>query len=48
MRILGNLFENNQRAASMTQRDPNFFKRRSHRQTPHYAWIGVRGRATLG
>ncbi|HEY1266562.1 MAG TPA: carbonate dehydratase [Candidatus Binatia bacterium] len=41
MRILGNLFENNKRwAASMTQRDPNFFKRLSHQQTPQYLWIG--------
>ena len=41
MRILANLFENNKRwAASMTQRDPNFFKRLSHQQTPQYLWIG--------
>jgi len=41
MRILGHLFENNRKwAAAMTQRDPNFFKRLSHQQTPQYLWIG--------
>jgi carbonic anhydrase len=41
MRILGNLFENNRKwATAITQRDPNFFKRLSHQQTPQYLWIG--------
>jgi carbonic anhydrase len=41
MRILGHLFENNRKwAAAITQRDPNFFKRLSHQQTPQYLWIG--------
>ena len=41
MRILGHLFENNRRwATAITQRDPNFFKRLSHQQTPQYLWIG--------
>jgi carbonic anhydrase len=41
MRILNNLFENNRKwASAMTQRDPNFFKRLSHQQTPQYLWIG--------
>jgi carbonic anhydrase len=41
MRILGHLFDNNKRwAADITRRDPNFFKRLSHQQTPQYLWIG--------
>jgi carbonic anhydrase len=41
MRILNNLFENNRKwASAITQRDPNFFKRLSHQQTPQYLWIG--------
>jgi carbonic anhydrase len=41
MRILTHLFENNRRwAKATTQRDPNFFKRLSHQQTPQYLWIG--------
>ncbi|HTM07982.1 MAG TPA: carbonate dehydratase [Verrucomicrobiae bacterium] len=41
MRILSHLFENNRRwATAITQRDPNFFKRLSHQQTPQYLWIG--------
>jgi len=41
MRILGHLFENNRKwATAITQRDPNFFKRLSHQQTPQYLWIG--------
>src|ERR1043165_8208605 len=41
MRILGHLFENNRKwATAITQRDPNFFKRVSHQQTPQYLWIG--------
>src|SRR5689334_11982534 len=41
MRILGHLFDNNRKwAAAITQREPNFFKRLSHQQTPQYLWIG--------
>ena len=41
MRILAHLFENNRKwAAATTQRDPHFFKRLSHQQTPQYLWIG--------
>src|ERR1041385_7814815 len=41
MRILTRLFENNRKwASAMTQRDPNFFKRLSHQQSPQYLWIG--------
>jgi carbonic anhydrase len=38
---LDGLFENNRRwVAQMTARDPDFFHRLSHQQTPKYLWIG--------
>ncbi len=41
MRVLGDLFKNNQKwAAEMTSRDPEFFQRLSRQQSPRYLWIG--------
>ncbi len=41
MRFLGHLFDNNKQwAAAISRRDPNFFKRLSHQQSPQYLWIG--------
>ncbi len=41
MRILNHLFENNRAwAATMLQRDPDFFTRLSQQQRPDYLWIG--------
>jgi carbonic anhydrase len=41
MRPLSRLFENNRAwAAEMTRQDPDFFRRLSRQQAPHYLWIG--------
>jgi len=41
MRSLSQLFENNRAwAADMTRQDPDFFRRLSTQQSPHYLWIG--------
>ena len=41
MRSLRQLFENNRAwAADMTRQDPDFFRRLSTQQSPHYLWIG--------
>jgi len=41
MRKLPQLFENNQRwSETLRQRDPDFFSRLQHQQTPDYLWIG--------
>jgi carbonic anhydrase len=41
MRSLKQLFENNRAwAADMTRQDPEFFRRLSTQQSPHYFWIG--------
>jgi carbonic anhydrase len=41
MRFLKHLFENNRAwVASMTERDPAFFQKLAHQQTPQYLWIG--------
>jgi carbonic anhydrase len=41
MRALKQLFENNRAwAADMTRQDPEFFRRLSTQQSPHYLWIG--------
>jgi carbonic anhydrase len=41
MRTLSQLFENNRAwAADMTRQDPDFFRRLSAQQSPHYLWIG--------
>jgi carbonic anhydrase len=41
MRSLQQLFENNRTwAADMTRQDPEFFRRLSTQQSPHYLWIG--------
>jgi carbonic anhydrase len=41
MRSLKQLFENNRNwAANMTRQDPDFFRRLSTQQSPHYLWIG--------
>ncbi|HVS82171.1 MAG TPA: carbonate dehydratase [Pyrinomonadaceae bacterium] len=41
MRTLNQLFENNRAwAADMTRQDPDFFRRLSTQQSPHYLWIG--------
>jgi carbonic anhydrase len=41
MRTLNQLFENNRAwAAEMTRQDPEFFRRLSAQQSPHYLWIG--------
>lgn len=41
MRSLKQLFDNNRAwAADMTQQDPDFFRRLSTQQSPHYLWIG--------
>jgi carbonic anhydrase len=41
MRSLKQLFENNRTwAADMTRQDPDFFRRLSTQQSPHYLWIG--------
>src|SRR3989440_13043742 len=41
MRALKQLFENNRAwAADMTRQDPDFFRRLSTQQSPHYLWIG--------
>ena len=41
MNSLDHLFENNRAwAAGMTQQDPDFFRRLSAQQSPHYLWIG--------
>ena len=41
MRALKQLFENNRTwAADMTRQDPDFFRRLSTQQSPHYLWIG--------
>ncbi len=41
MRSLKQLFDNNRAwAAEMTRQDPDFFRRMSTQQSPHYLWIG--------
>jgi carbonic anhydrase len=41
MRSLKQLFDNNRAwAADMTRQDPDFFRRLSTQQSPHYLWIG--------
>lgn len=41
MRTLKQLFENNRTwAADMVRQDPDFFRRLSTQQSPHYLWIG--------
>ena len=41
MRTLKQLFDNNRAwAADMTRQDPDFFRRLSTQQSPHYLWIG--------
>jgi carbonic anhydrase len=41
MRLLERLFENNARwAASVQARDPGFFEKLRHQQTPEFLWIG--------
>jgi len=41
MRSLSQLFDNNRAwAADMTRQDPDFFRRLSTQQSPHYLWIG--------
>jgi carbonic anhydrase len=41
MRSLSQLFENNRTwAVDMTRQDPDFFRRLSTQQSPHYLWIG--------
>jgi carbonic anhydrase len=41
MNSLDHLFENNRAwAATMTRQDPEFFRRLSAQQSPHYLWIG--------
>jgi len=41
MRSLKQLFDNNRAwAADMTRQDPEFFRRLSTQQSPHYLWIG--------
>ena len=41
MKVLAKLFHNNRRwVARMTAKDPGFFERLSHQQTPKYLWIG--------
>ena len=41
MNSLDHLFENNRAwAAGMTRQDPDFFRRLSAQQSPHYLWIG--------
>ena len=41
MRSLKQLFDNNRTwAAEMTRHDPDFFRRLSTQQSPHYLWIG--------
>src|SRR2546430_6069203 len=41
MRALKQLFENNRAwAADTTRQDPDFFRRLSTQQSPHYLWIG--------
>jgi len=41
MRKLPQLFENNRRwSDALRQRDPEFFSRLQHQQTPDYLWIG--------
>src|SRR5512136_2017339 len=41
MKVLAKLFGNNRRwVARMTAKDPGFFERLSHQQTPKYLWIG--------
>jgi carbonic anhydrase len=41
MRSLKQLFDNNRTwAADMTRQDPEFFRRLSTEQSPHYLWIG--------
>jgi len=41
MRLLGRLFDNNARwAAGVRARDPQFFEKLVHQQTPEFLWIG--------
>src|SRR5215813_6933101 len=41
MEDLSHLFENNRRwVGQITAKDPGFFERLSHQQTPKYLWIG--------
>jgi carbonic anhydrase len=41
MKSLKQLFDNNRAwAADMTRQDPDFFRRLSTQQSPHYLWIG--------
>lgn len=41
MRTLRQLFENNRRwAEAIRRRDPDFFRKLSHQQSPGYLWIG--------
>ena len=41
MQLLNELFENNRAwAADITRQDPEFFRRLSAQQEPHYLWIG--------
>ena len=40
-RVLARLFKNNRHwAASMTERDPEFFNKLVNQQTPEFLWIG--------
>jgi len=41
MRVLPLLFENNRKwAAEISEKDPTFFERLAHQQTPEFLWIG--------
>ena len=41
MRLLKDLFDNNRNwAAEMEQREPEFFEKLAHQQTPQFFWIG--------
>lgn len=41
MKVLKHLFENNRKwAAKQVEKDPDFFKRLTHQQTPDILWIG--------
>jgi carbonic anhydrase len=41
MRVLGDLFDSNRAwAEAQVERDPEFFRRLSRQQAPHYLWIG--------
>jgi len=41
MRLLSNLFDNNQKwSESIQKQRPGFFERLAHQQTPEYLWVG--------